>query len=316
MPEHMKFVNIFSVFSKRDKAIGSSSRPLTPEFRYRVVQFCNDTFSGSKDILGTPTVTSFWSNIHKDLQYLIGRRVLSKPKAPQHYDTLGFLEQCSDEHFLDFVELFCKSTLLWRRPPGDDGQELIRIINTFLDQDDLPYQLTNFNFFITAYGNIETQPRTSIPMIETYPQIIRRDSEVLHATIIQPTLILLQRSEFASASKEFLGALTDFRKGNHDDCVSKCGSSFESVMKIICDLKKWPYAQQDTASKLLKTILPRTQLEPFFEQPIMLIATIRNRLSSAHGAGTVPRTTPRHVAQYAINATGSAILLLVNETIP
>ena len=62
--------------------------------------------------------------------------------------------------------------------------------------------------------------------------------------------------------------------------------------------------------------MEKTRLESFFKQPMMLIATIRNRLSSVHGAGTEPRDVPKHVAQYTINATASAILLLVEETNP
>ena len=87
-------------------------------------------------------------------------------------------------------------------------------------------------------------------------------------------------------------------------------------MKIICDRKRWPYQETDAAAKLLKTILPRTTLDTFYEQPIMLIATIRNRYSSAHGAGTQQKAVSKHVAIYAINATASAILLIVDETNP
>ena len=49
-------------------------------------------------------------------------------------------------------------------------------------------------------------------------------------------------------------------------------------MKIICDLKKWPY-QTDTAEPLLNIILGKTGMESFFNQPIM-----RNHEEpSAHG---------------------------------
>ena len=87
-------------------------------------------------------------------------------------------------------------------------------------------------------------------------------------------------------------------------------------MKVICDRKNWPYQQTDAASKLLKTILPLTTLDTFYEQPILLIATIRNRYSTAHGAGTQQKKVPKRVANYVINATASVILLLMNETSP
>ena len=64
-------------------------------------------------------------------------------------------------------------------------------------------------------------------------------------------------------------------------------------MKIICDRKEWPYKQTDTAETLLNIVFGKTGLESFFNQPIMLVATMRNRLSSAHGAGALQRNVPR-----------------------
>jgi hypothetical protein len=54
-------------------------------------------------------------------------------------------------------------------------------------------------------------------------------------------------------------------------------------------------------------------MESYFDQPLLLIATMRNRLSSSHGAGAQPRVVPAHRARYVINATAAAILLLVEE---
>ena len=62
------------------------------------------------------------------------------------------------------------------------------------------------------------------------------------------------------------------------------------------------------------TVLDRCQLQRnHFEQPLLNIATLRNKLSNAHGAGVQHRRVPQHVAKYAINATAAAILLLVEE---
>ena len=212
--------------------------------------------------------------------------------------------ECNDEHFLDFVELIFQSSLQTR-----SSRNLVDAVNEFLKLDDLPYSLTDFVWVPdgdSPYSAMELSAR---------PQIIRRDNEVLHNTAIEPTLTLLTNPAFTSANKEFLEALADYRKGEYGDCVVKCGSSFESVMKIICARKVWSYNQTDTAAPLLDVIFSNTNLDSFFKQPLMLVATIRNRLSSAHGAGTQPRIVDRHVANFAINATAAAILLLVEETI-
>ena len=253
-------------------------------------------------------LTEFWSGIREQLLYIHGRQTLSSPRrANPNTDVFDFLASCSDEHFLDFIELVFQSESIWSEldPKTDNPVDVHALhgnVNAFLEVDDLPYYLTGFT---VADGKIAA-----------YPQVIRRDSEVLHESAIEPTLTLLSGPIFASANEEFLDALKDFRDGDYRDCVLKCGSSLESVMKLICDRRGWPYQQTDTAGPLLKHILPQTMLDSYFEHPIMLIATIRNRLSTAHGAGTQLKTVPKHVANYVINATASAILLLVDETNP
>jgi hypothetical protein len=65
---------------------------------------------------------------------------------------------------------------------------------------------------------------------------------------------------------------------------------------------------------LIKTVLTNTSLENYFEPLLIIIATLRNKMSTAHGAGSTPRQVPRHLAQYALNITASAMLMLVQES--
>ena len=317
----MDFSSIFDVFSKRPQPPVKAGRPLTVEFRYRVLQLCTTTFPDRPlgYTFSRSADTIFWLEMHEKLSYLHGRARLAKiTTGSLSEDAAVFLEDCDDYHFLDFIELIFKWQHLWEF--NINPHELLKNVNEFLEVDDLPYYLTEFVF------SRPESPKSGLPpgvgvfqsstQIETYPQIIRRDNEAIHETAIQPALTLLANPAFASANKEFLEALGHYRKGEHADCLAKCGSSFESVMKIICDRKKWPYKQTDTAETLLNIILGKTGMESFFNQPIMLVATMRNRLSSAHGAGTQQRNVPEHRAQFAVNATASAILLLVHETNP
>src|SRR5207247_6277666 len=62
------------------------------------------------------------------------------------------------------------------------------------------------------------------------------------------------------------------------DCLTKCGSAFESVLKVICTRKGWNYKQTDTAKTLLDIILPHTNLDSYFGQVLIIVATLRNRL--------------------------------------
>jgi hypothetical protein len=85
-------------------------------------------------------------------------------------------------------------------------------------------------------------------------------------------------------------------------------------MKVICDRKQWVYTQTDTAGPLIKTIISNTSLENYFEPLLIGVGTIRNKLSTAHGAGTTTKQPSRHIAQYVLNLTASAILMLTQET--
>ena len=288
--------HLFNVFSNRPQPSTKADKSLTVEFRNRIVFLCRDTFDSP----------DFWREVHHKLQYLHGRQFLSAKRSSDSLeDVANFFGECSDKHFLDFVELIFQP-----HQQSISARGLVRVVNEFLKLDDLPYSLTDF-----VWVPERDSPYSAMNLV-AYPHIIRRDNEVLHNTAIEPTLTLLTNPAFTSANKEYLEALAHYRKTEYADCLSKCGSSFESVMKVICDLKSWSYKQTDTASTLLSTILPKTSLDTFFKEPLTLIATVRNRLSSAHGAGTAQRVVSKQVANYAINATASAILLLVEETNP
>ena len=318
---------IFDVYSMREQPTGETTRALTPEFKNRVRLFCEEMVhpydhhseAGYK-------IAGFWMTLRDKLRYRHGLiHLADRNRYNPVEEVRKFLSECSDEHYLDFIAMFFQSEDLAECVTDDELQEAVDNINKFFELDDLPYILTGFAIVrppaalqIGGMPSFMSPPPPPIKpsKIEEYPQIIRRDSDILHETAIEPTLTLLSLSIFASANEEFLDALKDFRDGDYGDCVVKCGSSLESVMKVICDQKGWPYQQTDAAAKLLNEILPRTSLDTFFEQPIMLIATIRNRLGKAHGAGTQQKTVSKHVASYVINATASAILLLVEETKP
>jgi len=297
------FSEIFNVFSRRDPPrAGQNRKPLSREFRNRVVMLIRDQMQRS--------FAHFLEQLHNKVTYLHGQPRLSRSNSTANLadDLLEFLFACKDEQFLDVIELIFTmnySGITWPDNP------LIPAINQFFSVDDLPYQLTGYcmeDFETNFHGQIHTATR-----ISEFPRIIRKNSEVIHKRAIEPALLLLRSTPFKHANSEFLGALEDYRKGDYQDCLTKCGSAFESTMKVLCHRKRIPFKQTDNASTLMKCLLTNSSLEAFWEQPLILIATLRNRLSSSHGAGTVPKAVPDHVAAYVINATASAIVFLADE---
>ncbi|MCY2968372.1 MAG: hypothetical protein NT069_32865 [Planctomycetota bacterium] len=143
-------------------------------------------------------------------------------------------------------------------------------------------------------------------------QIIRVDNQAIHQSAIQPALQVLAAREYTHANAELIAAFNDYKKGDYPDCLVKCCSAMESVLKVIIKRERWGGNEVDkeTAGPLIARFRNQTGLDSFFEQPLILIANLRNKISPAHGAGDKPKIVPQHFAHYALNATTSAILLL------
>lgn len=149
--------------------------------------------------------------------------------------------------------------------------------------------------------------------ISAYPQVILRENEIIHQSAMKPALSLLDNKHFELANNEFLEALEDYRNGDYGDCLTKCGSSFESVMKVICERNNWEYKDRDTAGPLLNIIFENSDLERFYNDPLIIISTMRNRFSKSHGAGVKEKSPNKNVAQFCINTTASAIIFLIKK---
>jgi hypothetical protein len=309
-----QLTSIFDVFSRRDAPRGKGYKPdeVSETLRSRILllyrEFLSGQWSNRYDSQGDYTQT-FWEEMARQLQHLYGRPKLSEALTRSAAeDALNFVCTCEPAHFFDFLELTFKAECMWRF----ERNELVDAVNEIFRVENAPYQLTPF---VTQDVKREG-PYGGGTYIETIalPKLIRAEDEVPHAEAMFPALSVLSAPHFKAANLELRDALDEYRKGHYGDCLTKCCSSFESVMKSLCKRNKWPFDEKkDTAAPLLKIILSQSKLDPFFEQPLILIATMRNRLSSSHGGGTAVRSVERHVAQYALTSTAAAILLLVHD---
>lgn len=314
----MKFSSIFDVFSRRNKQAEPFVYKAPTTLRKKVLLFCRDVFSNSRTGWGGQDYTGeFWDEIHQTLLYRHGRFQLVENGNPQSRaeDAINFLLNCKDEEFLDFVEYIFRVRCLFHI--STDENTLVAELNELFVSENVGYELTEM-VKETVVEPVDEYPffgreHTVIKTI-SYPQVIRKDSQVVHSMAIKPALQLLSEPKYKAANQEYLEALDDYKKGDYGDCLTKCCSAFESVMKIICNDKGWTYKQTDTASTLIGIIIKNSGLDSYFEQPLTIIATLRNRLSKSHGAGVQPKIVSQNLAHYALNSTASAIILLVNET--
>ncbi len=279
------------------------------------MRWCGELYRGDRpsNIVGKGDYNGdFWQEIYRRLQYRTGK-VLLTPTDNGHEprEAVNYIMSCSTAEFLDFLEDIFNNEPFRHVNTGD--KNIVNELNTILLQDRLPYALTHFVIEEVKIESGTVKGHTGME-VRSYPKVILKESEILQQDAIAPTLELLTQPHFRSANAEFLAAIEDYRKGDIGDCLVKCASSFESVLKVICERKKWPYKQTDTASALIRMVVTKTSLDNYFEQLLIGIATMRNRMSTAHGAGVTVKQPPPHMAQYALNMTASAIVMLAQET--
>lgn len=300
--------SIFDVHSRRDPDLQDDYN-ITHQLRIRTLILYRDATADQREFHGG---NIFWRQMHRSLEYLLARSNLSRERTSDaEADVWKFLHICSTSEFFDFLELSFKLDV--SRKVFDN--DFVAAINEVFQVDGSPFRLTRI---IEVDEEVKVGRRYGgtrhIRRVASTPKVIRVDDEVTYQEALKPALSALGAAHFGTANSEFLNAIEDYRKSDYSDCLTKCCSALESVLKVICDRSRWPYSTTDTAGPLLDTVIENSDLDSFFVQPLMLIATIRNRLSSSHGAGTETRTVDQHIAQFAVTSTAAAIVLLVRET--
>src|SRR3972149_1033888 len=126
-------------------------------------------------------------------------------------------------------------------------------------------------------------------------EIIRVDSQYIHAEAVAPALSLLNEEGFRGPSDEFLRAHEHYRKGRHKEAVTEALKAFEGTMKSICDQRKWPYEPKVTAKTLIEIMFQKGLVPGYLESHFSGLRaamesglpTVRDK-SSAHGQGAPP----------------------------
>jgi len=148
-------------------------------------------------------------------------------------------------------------------------------------------------------------------------QIICVDSQLIHAEIIKPALKFLNDPRFSGPQDEFLAAYAHYRVGEYKDATADALNAFESTLKAICKIKKWPYEKGCTASNLLNLLREKKFLPDYLDASFdQLVATLKSGLpivrneEGGHGQGPRPKETPSYISGYALHLAAAKILLL------
>jgi hypothetical protein len=288
----------WDLFSKRDK-------PLPDTFVYDEVHegLRNQIIHIWRDTLGTIRRFDPYQRIHNIICREHGRLFLLVPNAKPDEDLLNFFLRSADTDIvLDIIET---SFRIVKSDVESDPVAMSVALHSggaYVPPAEHAVDELNHRFRENGVGYEFNWDANQLLCVK---------SMAIHQETVRPALSLLAEPRFETANQEYLEAHKHFRKGEYGDCLTECCKALESTIKIVCDQKGWGYGPRAAANELLQTYISRSGLPTFFQNPLILIATLRNRFD-AHGGGTTPATVPEHLAKYSLHATASAIVLLVD----
>jgi hypothetical protein len=150
-------------------------------------------------------------------------------------------------------------------------------------------------------------------------QIVRLDSELLHAEAVEPAMRLLSAPGFEGPADEFRQAHAYHRAGNGKDAISWSVKALESTLKAICVARSWKYdAAKAGAKDLIDTVVANglvpAELEGHFgglrSALTCGLPMLGNRMTR-HGQGATVRPIADHLVTYGMHLAASAIVFLV-----
>lgn len=300
-------MGVFDLFSKRQKrargevpdvyVYDSLPQPL----RVQIVHIIKDAFG--VDDYGSDHAAKVYEFVNQTLCREFGVFQLIKyPESDQHAVFNFFLQEESVEHSLDVVEL------------------CFRLIQIHIGEDD-SYQYHTKRKINADDALAELNERFKehgVGYQFESGEIIRVDSQFLHAEAVKPTLAVLRDKNFKGANEEFLKAHEHYRHGRYKECLVDALKAFESTMKTICSLRSWPTQQTDTAKNLIATCMSNGLFPAYFDSQFSSIRsllesgvpTVRNK-NGGHGQGAAPVAVPEYLARYTLNLTATTILFMV-----
>ena len=304
---------IYELFSERKRRAAQSGQAdvyqydsVPDKLRVQVQQILRDAIGpqyhlSSYDMYTPNHNPDTWEFIHKTLCREMGVHSLggSDLEADQ---VIQFIATARIDQFLDAVELCVRVVDRLIRKWPDHVRKSHGITQT---SDD-------------ALGEINHRFRQSgLGYQFEEGQAIRVDAAFTHDEVVKPALRLLSTDGYEGAQEEFLSAHRHYRNGDYEEAITEAAKSFESALKITCDMNGWAYAKGARASDLLKRVraegLWPDYLDASFDQLIATLSSglprVRNE-EGAHGQGATLRTTPPYVAAYALHLAAAKILLI------
>jgi hypothetical protein len=170
--------------------------------------------------------TSVWKTVNERLSREYGVFRLGEMHEEDFVQCQKFLLTASTERALDIIEMTARLIDTYFRKLEFSERAASRISQ---DADDALEEL-NARF-----------REHSIGFQYEHGQLIRVDSQYVHAEVVKPALVLLAQAGFKGAEQEFHSAHKHYREKKFKEAAVDALKALESTMKIICDKKNWTY---------------------------------------------------------------------------
>lgn len=303
-------MGMYETFTKRIKRLAQAGQPdvyqyddLPRAFRVQVAHIWQDS-------IGRYTVRSIgrydephWELVSNTLARELGVFSLGNPSIYPSAQCQEFLLTADTSGTLDIIQLSfqvidtvmrdASFTIRQEAEVAQTADEAIEELNHRFREHGLGYQFTG-------------------------GELMRVDSQYLHAEAVKPALSLLKVAGFQGASEEFLEAHEHYRKGEYADAIADALKAFESTMKAICDSHGWSYPAGATAKTLVNSVLNNELVPRFMETHLSGLRNtleaglpvVRNKLGG-HGQGKDPKKVHDYFAGYALHLAATNIVFLV-----
>ncbi|MCM2476507.1 hypothetical protein HGO38_23970 [Rhizobium sp. CG5] len=300
---------VTELFSKRRDALNSEPTDVfqydrLPEpCRVQILYIFADALGDAREYRDYASVKSAYDFVVKTLRReygvfkLINDVRVIDPFAELH----GFIMSASVEKVLDAIELASRlierTTVEWdylnRTRPDEIAKRAIAELNQRFREHAVGYQYAN-------------------------GEIVRVDSELVHAEVVKPAIALLRGPGFAGPQEEFMGAFEHYRHGRNKEALVDCLKAFESTMKAIIQQRGWTVDPKATAKDLIRECLDKELVPQFWQNHFSslrsglesAIPTGRNKLAG-HGQGDSPTEVPNSLTGYMLHMTAATIVFLV-----
>jgi hypothetical protein len=268
------------------------------KLRVQVVHILDDAIGESYN----STVHDTYSFIEKALSREFGVLHLMQYESNPQKAVFDFiLQKASDEQALDIIELSFKVVDKHLRKGSYQSNADVKI------QPDEAIIDLNIRFKENGVGyRFESG------------ELIRIDSEYVHAEAVKPVLRILRAPGFSGANAEFLSAHEHYKNGRSKESLVDCLKALESTIKAVCKIRNWKTQPADNAKTLIGICFTNNLLPPYLECQFSSmrnllesgVPTIRNK-NGGHGQGADVQDVPEHLVRYTLNLTASNILFLV-----